>query len=115
MHPTSTPPRVIKSSEDFVIVRLSTGESILAIRLKEDEKEITIEAPAVILTGEDGKEQKRMSLAFAPFLPFSSDKVFAFRSDMVLTTSIPAEALTNEYNRMFGSGLDIITKPSLIV
>ena len=39
MHPTSTPPRVIKSSEDFVIVRLSTGESILAIRLKEDEKE----------------------------------------------------------------------------
>ena len=45
MHPTSTPPRVIKSSEDFVIVRLSTGESILAIRLKEDEKEITIEYP----------------------------------------------------------------------
>ncbi len=45
MHQKSAIPRVIKSSEDFVIVRLSTGESILAIRLKEDEKEITIEYP----------------------------------------------------------------------
>jgi len=97
------------------IIVLLNGQHMIGKVIKEDEKEITIEAPAVILTGEDGKEQKRMSLAFAPFLPFSSDKVFAFRSDMVLTTSIPAEALTNEYNRMFGSGLDIITKPSLIV
>ena len=97
------------------IIVLLNGQHMIGKVIKEDEIEITIEAPAVILTGEDGKEQKRMSLAFAPFLPFSSDKVFAFRSDMVLTTSIPAEALTNEYNRMFGSGLDIITKPSLIV
>ena len=97
------------------IIVLLNGQHMIGKVIKEDEKELTIEAPAVILTGEDGKEQKRMSLAFAPFLPFSSDKVFAFRSDMVLTTSIPAEALTNEYNRMFGSGLDIITKPSLIV
>ncbi len=97
------------------IIVLLNGQHMIGKVIKEDEKEITIEAPAVILTGEEGKETKRMSLAFAPFLPFSSDKVFAFRSDMVLTTSIPAEALTNEYNRMFGSGLDIITKPSLIV
>ncbi len=97
------------------IIVLLNGQHMIGKVIKEDEKELTIEAPAVILTGEDGKEQKRMSLAFAPFLPFSSDKVFTFRSDMILTTSIPAEALTNEYNRMFGSGLDIITKPSLIV
>jgi hypothetical protein len=97
------------------IIVLLNGQHMIGKVIREDDKELTVESPAVILTGEDNKESKRMSLAFAPFLPFSSDKVFSFKSNMILTTSIPAEALTNEYNRMFGSGLDIITKPSLIV
>jgi hypothetical protein len=96
------------------IIVLLNGQHMIGKVIKEDKKELTIEAPAVILSGED-KDQKRMSLAFAPFLPFSSDKVFTFNSDMILTISTPADALANEYNRMFGSGLDIITKPSLIV
>lgn len=97
-----------------MIIVLLNGQHMIGKVIKEDDKELVVHAPAVIMTGDD-KENKRMSLAFAPFLPFSQDKEFTFKSSMILTTSTPADALTNEYNRMFGSGLDIITKPSLIV
>jgi hypothetical protein len=97
------------------ILVLLNGQHMIGKVIKEDEKEIVVESPAILMTGDNDKEEKRMSLAFAPFLPFSSDKTFTFRSDLVLTTSNPIDALINEYNRLFGSGLDIITKPSLIV
>lgn len=93
---------------------LLNGQHMIGKVIKEDDKEMTVYAPAVILTGDD-KEQGKMSLAFSPFLPFSKEKEFTFKTSLILTTSIPADPLANEYNRLFGSGLDIITKPSLIV
>lgn len=104
-----------KDNPQVKIIVLLNGQHMIGRIIKQDDKETSIESPAIILSGDDKADRQKMSLAFAPFLPFSSDKVFNFNSDMILTTSIPADALTNEYNRMFGSGLDIITKPSLII
>jgi len=113
MHQKSTPPRVIKSSEDFVIVRLSTGESILAIRLKEDEKEITIEYPFVLknyprITKQGGIIEQ---VTAGPYCSFAENRTFAFpKKDVFFIKKLHSFAipffmsLYNQHERLVSMG-----------
>lgn len=93
---------------------LLSGQQLIAKVLDEDANNITLDKPAIIMTQmDDGKG--KFQLGFAPFLPYSKDAAFAIKSNVIINISTPADALINEYNRMFGSGLEVVTKPSLIV
>lgn len=113
MHQKSATPRVIKSSEDFVIVRLSTGESILAIRLKEDEKEITIEYPFSLknyprITKQGGIIEQ---VTAGPYCSFAENRVFTFpKKDVFFVKKLHSFAvpffmsLYNQHERLVAMG-----------
>jgi len=96
------------------IIVLLSGQQLIAKVLDEDKHNVILDKPAIIMTQmDDGKG--KFQLGLAPFLPYSKDASFSIKTNIIVNISTPVEALANEYNRMFGSGLDIITKPSLIV
>jgi len=113
MHQKPATPRVIKSSEDFVIVRLSTGESILAIRLTEDEKEITIEYPFALknyprITKQGGIIEQ---VTAGPYCSFAENRVFTFpKKDVFFVKKLHSFAvpffmsLYNQHERLVAMG-----------
>lgn len=54
-----------------------------------------------------------MSVALMPWIPYSENKEFTIKSNMVVTEFTPAVDLTNRYNNMFGSGIQIASASTL--
>ena len=50
------------------------------------------------------QEGGQMTVGFAPFMPYSEDKI-KLLSSSIITYSEPQEDLKNEFNRLFGSGI----------
>jgi hypothetical protein len=67
-----------------------------------------LENPAIIFlkSTADGKTDGVM----APYMPFSKDGRVKLAKSYIAAECDPAEKLVNEYNRLFGSGLEILTK-----
>ena len=88
-------------------VRLVAGEEIIG-EVEERDEGLLIENPAAIhiIPNESmGKTQMRFGLL--PWLPYSADKKFGIPWDKVITCHSPNIDLTNNYNSMFGSGIQI--------
>jgi hypothetical protein len=113
MHPKLTPPRVIRSNEDFVIVRLSTGESLLGIRLSESDKDITVEFPFALknyprITREGGIIEQ---VTAGPYCSFAEDRKFIFpKKDVFFVKKLHGFAipfymsLYNQHERLVAAG-----------
>lgn len=91
--------------------RLINGDVLIA---KEDETAgttpdyISVVNPAIIFlkSTADGKTDGVM----APYMPFAADGRVKVFWPSIAAECEPAEKLINEYNRLFGSGLEILTK-----
>jgi hypothetical protein len=113
MHPKSLPPRIIKSNEDFVIVRLSTGESLLGIRLSENDKDITVEFPFSLknyprITREGGIIEQ---ITAGPYCSFAEDRKFILpKKDIFFIKKLHSFAvpffmsLYNQHERLVSTG-----------
>tara|TARA_B110000467_G_scaffold134861_1_gene131417 strand:+ start:340 stop:582 length:243 start_codon:yes stop_codon:yes gene_type:complete len=64
-----------------------------------DEQKSIIKNPVVMIPV--NKEQ----IAFQPWLPYSEDKDYKLKPDHVLIIATAAEAISTEYNRIYGSGI----------
>lgn len=111
MHQTT--PRIIKSNEDFVVIKLLSGEQLLAIRTIEDDKEISVEFPFLL------KNYPRITkegtiieqVTAGPFCSFAEDRNFTFlKKDILIckrlhTFAIPFYmSLYNQHERMVSMG-----------
>ncbi|NDG30473.1 hypothetical protein EB118_10435 [bacterium] len=54
-----------------------------------------------------------MSVGLMPWIPYSENKEFTIKSEMVVTEFTPAVDLINRYNSMFGSGIQITSASAL--
>jgi hypothetical protein len=54
-----------------------------------------------------------MGVALMPWIPFSDNKEFTIKSNMVVTEYTPSVELINRYNSMFGSGIQIASASAL--
>ncbi|NDG32461.1 hypothetical protein EB118_20605 [bacterium] len=54
-----------------------------------------------------------MGVALMPWIPYSDNKEFTIKSNMVVTEFTPAVDLINRYNSMFGSGIQIASSGTL--
>jgi hypothetical protein len=70
----------------------------------------TIESPATILMQQtkDG-----VGLALMPYMPYSEGKLKLF-SQCIATEGTPSTKMVNEYNRLFGSGIEIAPASALV-
>ena len=78
------------------IVKLTSGEELFG---DFDEQKSIIKNPVVMIPV--SKEQ----IAFQPWLPYSEDKDYTLKSEHILIIATAAKAITNEYSRIYGSGI----------
>lgn len=94
-------------------IRLPAGEEIIGELVEETETNLVINKPASVLLvpGQSGASQ--FSIGLIPWLPYSDDDSFSIARDKVLTVHNPSIDLLNNYNRMFGSGIQIAAAGSV--
>lgn len=69
---------------------------------------ITIEDPAqVAMMPSQGGAPNSMSIGLLPWIPYSEESKFIIQKDKIVTHFTPSVDLINNYNRIFGSGIQI--------
>jgi hypothetical protein len=69
----------------------------------------TIKQPVQVVSVPPRSAQDPGSVAFSPFLEYAEEfkTGFTIKNDDILTTSTPVRELENQYNQIFGSGIQI--------
>jgi len=70
----------------------------------------TLESPATILMQQT---KEGVGLALMPYMPYADGKVKLF-SQSIATEGTPSDKMINEYNRLFGSGIEIAPASALV-
>jgi hypothetical protein len=69
---------------------------------------ILIEDPAqVAMMPSQGGSPNSMSIGLLPWIPFSEESKFVILKDKIVTSYTPSVDLINNYNRLYGSGIQI--------
>lgn len=82
-----------------IMYKLVSGEDILATFVSEG-TESTIVDDAVSLVYQQTGQQGKMSVGFAPFMPYAEGTI-ALRNAAIAVASTPKAEMLNEYNRIF--------------
>ena len=78
------------------LVRLKSGEDIIADILTESAEIVKVKNPAMLMPMSDGRGQQ-VQVGLAPWMPFSEAKEFELPRDWVLLTTEPAQDIVNNY------------------
>jgi len=92
------------------VLKLVTGEEILGEILSEEADRIAVKNPLLIMM--QRTQNGEVGMGFLPYLPYSEDRQFTFKSDHVLVCKEVDSELKNQYNKIFGG---IITPPKKIL
>ena len=82
------------------IVKMISGEELIG---EYDEETTTIINPVVMIPVSKEK------IAFQPWVPYTEDKEFKLKESMILVVATPSKLITNEFNRVYGSGIVVPT------
>ena len=86
------------------LLRLKSGEDIVADVIGENSEYFIIAQPAMLMPVGDGRGGS-VQIGLTPWMPFSEAKDFELPRDWVLITTEPAQDIVNNYNQVFGSGI----------
>ena len=86
------------------LLRLKSGEDIIADIMAESAEIVKIKNPAMLMPMSDGRGNQ-VQVGLAPWMPFSEAKEFELPRDWVLLTTEPAQDIVNNYNQVFGTGI----------
>lgn len=88
----------------IMCLKLITGEELIgSIDVNSSSFFITNPAAIVMMPGSTGK----VNMGLVPFLPYSEDTRFEILKDHAIIVHNPSTELINNYNRLFGSGIQI--------
>ena len=97
-------------------VQLVTGTDLIGSIVGLDDNgahAISIEDPAqVAMMPSQGGASNSMSIGLLPWIPYSEESKFIIQKDKIVTSFTPSVDLINNYNRIFGSGIQIATSLS---
>ena len=93
--------------DEVKIVRLSTGEEVVA-KVSFEDGVYTLKSPAILVPTGEGK------IAMAPWCFYSDEpNGIDVRDNFVVFVARPETELYNQYNTNFGSGLVVPEKPQV--
>ena len=84
------------------ILKLITGEEILAEMVLDGPNTVNIKNPVRIIVMPNKIDPKTPNIGFAPWADFSEDKTFTLDKSHVLCIMEPIKEFVNQYNSMFG-------------
>ena len=88
------------------VYKMISGEEVLGMQVEENDSTYTIENPASIMMQQ--QPDGRVGVGLAPFMPYASEKTVIVNKMAVCASANPATEMQNEYNRIFGSGIQIV-------
>lgn len=84
-------------------IRMTTGEDIIG-EFEETETTVTlINAGSVALV----PTKTGVGMSIYPFAPYAAESNFTFKKEHIITMFEPGKDLLNNYNKIFGSGIQI--------
>lgn len=91
------------------VFRLINGEELISKVSSGSEVGYFLESPATIVMQQT---EKGVGVAIAPYMPYASDKPFLYKSAIAAEAN-PEQKMENEYNRIFGSGIEVVPASAL--
>ena len=85
------------------VFKMINGEELIS-EVSNSDVGYTLENPASIIMQQT---EKGMSVALAPYMPYALGKVNLYASG-IAAEGDPDEKMKSEYNRIFGSGIEIV-------
>ena len=81
--------KLIKEDDEFILLKLTTGETLVATIRAEDEQTISVEYPFELKTIHDRRQDMVVDVtAAAPFCGFAEDRKFTFKKDNLMFTKL---------------------------
>lgn len=84
------------------ILKMISGEELLAEITNETETHITIKNPVRVVVMPTKTSPQTPTVGFAPWADFSEEKDFTMHKAHVIVTMKPVQEFVNQYNAMFG-------------
>lgn len=94
---------------DIKVFKLISGEEVIG-KVEVTANGYSIESAATILMQQT---EKGVGLALMPFMPYSEGKI-KLLTNAIATEGTPSMNMINEYNRLFGSGIQVAPASALV-
>lgn len=90
------------------LITLKTTQTVIGEIVRDTIADYVVKVPVQIIMQ---PSQNGIGLGFAPFLEFSEEfkTGISFPKDAVLTVTTPVTELLNQYNKVFGSGIQVVS------
>ena len=97
------------------LVTFKTNHTIMG-EVTEQTASITVKQPVQVVSVPPRSANDPGSVAFSPFIEYAQEfkTGFTISKNDILTISTPVEELENQYNQIFGSGIVVPPKKSII-
>lgn len=92
--------------DKLICLKLSTGEEVIGKLSNETETSVAIKDVASVMMM-PGSVQGQVGLGLMPFLPYSEKDTLEFSKSFIIVSFEPNTDMLNNYNRMFGAGIQI--------
>ena len=95
---------------DVKVFKMINGEEIIAEVVKENVSYFELKNPANIMLQQTGNGQ--MGVGIAPYMPYASGNINLYKN-AIAAEADPDQSMVNEYNRIFGAGIQIVPAGSI--
>lgn len=94
---------------DIKVFKLISGEELIA-KVEVAGHGYDLDSPATILMQQT---KEGVGLALMPYMPYSEGNMKLY-NQAIATEGTPSTKMVNEYNRLFGSGIEIAPASALV-
>lgn len=93
------------------VFKMINGEEIISDVTSDTEAGYELSNPASIML--QPTQNGAMGVGIAPYMPYVEGKVL-LRKTAIAAEGEPEQKMTNEYNRIFGSGIEVVSAGALV-
>ena len=94
------------------LLKLITGEEIVGDIVEYNEDSMVIKKPCAIMLLASRSTPDQHSMGLIPYAAYSKEHKISVKKDKVVWESELAEEVFNQYNSLFGSGIQIVSAGS---
>jgi len=92
------------------VFKLINGEELISEIHNPYDKHYELKNPANIMLQQTASGQ--MGVGMAPYMPYADGNINLNKS-AIAAEAIPDQGMVNEYNRIFGSGIEVVSASAL--
>lgn len=93
----------------IVVFKLVSGEEMIGEVFNTFDKVEEIKNPAVVMLQ---RTEQGMGVALMPYMPYCDGNI-EFNKHSIVATGEPSQNMVNEYNRIFGAGIQVAPASAL--